>query len=97
MQFNHMVAAVLDPLNSNRHMPKAIVIHAGESDFGAMPQYLVKFFTAQMSNTIHDLIHHAQQYRHRHIMLPQQWYIGWSTQKATKKVRARFNSCLARA
>ena len=45
MQFNHVVSVVLDLINSNRHVPRAIVIHAGESDFGVMPQHLIKFFT----------------------------------------------------
>ena len=28
-------------------------------------------------------------------MLPQQWYYGWSSQKAVRKARAHFNGCLA--
>ena len=51
MQFNHAVSAVLDLINSNKYVPKVVVIHVGESDFRVMPQHLIKFFTAQMSNT----------------------------------------------
>ena len=30
-------------------------------------------------------------------MLPEQYYIGWSTQKAACRARAHYNGCLARA
>ena len=39
MQFNHVVTAVLD-------------LHTRHSDFGVMPQHLVKFYMAQMANTV---------------------------------------------
>ena len=103
MQFNHVVAVVLDLLNSNCYIPKAVVIHSGYSDFGVIPQHLVKFYTAQMANLVTELLHRAQPFRHHHIgtftsiMLPDQYYIGWSTQKAMHRARACYNSCLARA
>ena len=100
MQLNHVVSVVLDLINSNKYVPRTIVIHAGESDFRVMPQHLIKFFMAQMSNTVRDLIRKAQQYKHSHIsmfvsmMLPQQWYYGWLSQKAARKAKAHFNGCL---
>ena len=101
MQFNHVVAAVLDFLNSNKYIPKTVAIHTGHSDFGVMPQHFVKFYMAQMANTIRDLICQAQPYRHHHIsifvslMLPETWYAGWNMQKVARKARAYFNGCLA--
>ena len=51
MQFNHVIALTLDLLNTNKYIPKVVIIHTGQSDFGVMPQHLVKFFTAQMANS----------------------------------------------
>ena len=91
MQFNHVVAAILDLLNSNHYVPKVIIIHTGHSDFGVMPQHLVKFYTAQMANTVTELIRKAQPFRHTHIstfmslMLPEQWYTGWTTQRVPRR------------
>ena len=103
MQFNHVVAAVLDLLNSNHYIPKVVVIHTGHSNFRVMPQHLVKFYTAQMTNMVTELLCQAQPFRHCHIgtftslMLPEQYYIGWSTQKVACKARAHYNRCLVRA
>ena len=103
MYFNHVVAAVLDLLNSNHYIPKAVIIHTSHSDFGVVPQHLVKFHMAQMAKTVTELIRKAQPFRHRLIgtfmllMLPDQWYISWTTQRAAQRAWARFNSCLARA
>ena len=103
MQFNHIVAVVLDLLYSNHYVPKAVIIHTRHCDFGVMPQHLVKFYMAQMVNTVTELICKAQPFRHCHIgtftslMLPDQYYIGWSTQKAAHRARACYNGCLARA
>ena len=103
MQFNHIVAAVLDLLNSNKYIPKAVMLHTGQSNFGIMPQHFVKFYTAQMSNTIRELIKQAQPYCHSHLgvfvslMLPETWYAGWKMQRAVRWARAHFNGCLARA
>ena len=57
MQFNHVVTAVLDLLNSNCYVSKVVIIHTGHSDFGVMPQHLVKFYTAQMANVVTELLH----------------------------------------
>ena len=103
MQFNHVVTAVLDLLNSNCYIPRAVIIHTGHSDFGVMPQHLVKFYTAQMANMVTELLCKAQPFRHCHIgtfnslMLPEQYYIGWGTQKVVCRARACCNGCLARA
>ena len=67
MQFNHIVAVVLDLLNSNRYVPKVVVIHTRHIDFGVMPQHLVKFYMAQMANMGTELVHKAQPFRHHHI------------------------------
>ena len=54
-----------------------------------------------MVNTVKDLIRKAQPYRHHHIrtfmslMLPDEWYTGWNTQKAARRACARFNGYLA--
>ena len=103
MQFNHVVATILDLLNSNCYIPKVVIIHTDHSDFGVMPQHLVKFYTAQMANMVTELIRKAQPFRHRYVrtfvslMLPEQWYIGWSTQRVARWAHVRFNGCLARA
>ena len=94
---------VLNLLNSNYYVPKAVIIHSGHSDFGVMPQHLVKFYTAEMANMVTKLLCRAQPFRHHHIgrftslMLPEQYYIGWSTQKVVHRARAHYNGCLARA
>ena len=68
-----------------------------------MPQHFIKFYTAQMSNTIRELIKKAQPYHHSHLgvfislMLPETWYTVWNTQRAVRWARAHFNGCLARA
>ena len=102
MQFNHVVTVVLDLLNTHHYVPKAVIIHTGHSDFRVMPQHLVKFYTAQMANMVTELLCKAQPFRNRHfgtftsLMLPEQYYIGWSTQKVVHRARAHYNSCLAR-
>ena len=103
MQFNHVVTAVLDLLNSNHYIPKVVVIHTGHNDFRVMPQHLVKFYTAQMANMVTKVLCKAQPFRHCHIdtftslMVPEQYYIQWSTQKVAHRARAWYNGCLARA
>ena len=103
MQFNHVVAAVVDLLNLNKYIPKVVLIHMGHSNFGVMPQHLIKFYMAQMANTVRDLICQAQPYRHCHIgifvslMLPETWYASWNMQKVARRARAHFNGCLAHA
>ena len=103
MLFKQAVYAVLDLVTINCYVPWVMVIHVGQSDFGDMAQHLDKFYTEQMTQTICQIIMKAQKFCHAFIsvfvsfMLPQQWYVGWRSQKAALKCHVRFNGCLAHA
>ena len=93
MQFNHVIALTLDLLNTNKYIPKVVIIHTGQSNFGVMPQHLVKFFTAQMANSqglnLKSTTIQASSCRHVGVfislMLPEQWYVEWNAQKAAQR------------
>ena len=93
--------ALLDMLHAHRYIPKAIVYHVGESDFGTTPQHLICHKACQFAMMCRALIRAANPFRQGHLgqflslMLPHPWYLGLNTQQAARKARAKLNGVLA--
>ena len=89
-------------LHAHRYIPKAIVYHVGESDFGTTPQHLIHHKACQFAMTCRALIRAANSFRQGHfgqflsLMLPHPWHLSWNTQQAARKNRAKLNGALAR-
>ena len=94
---------LLDMLHAHRYIPKVIVYHVGESDFGTTPQHLICHKACQFAMTCRALIRAANPFRQGHLgqllslMPPHPWYLGWNTQQAARKARAKLNGALAQA